>query len=238
MRVNSVKQYYDMIAPFYDDYIQDIQSHSEVSDIVSMIRSVAQPPCEVLDVGCGSGRISIMLQELGYRAVGLDISPRMIQSARNNGLDEVHVADFLNSSELCHLKNRFDLLISIRMGHSYVHDPLDSTRIAENCAMVLRDGGAIIWDTPNLEHWGPEKVLECSPKYSQLQETIELVCFPHSATEISSVFCNCGFKIKRIYSSFKGDLAYVPGQRVIINAYKPNRLRNRESSDRIADTPL
>lgn len=41
-----------------------------------------EPPADLLDVGCGTGSLSVLLAELGYRVVGVDVSRKMIQRAR------------------------------------------------------------------------------------------------------------------------------------------------------------
>ena len=40
------------------------------------------PPAAVLDIGCGTGSLSILLAELGHRVTGLDLSPAMLAHAR------------------------------------------------------------------------------------------------------------------------------------------------------------
>ena len=41
------------------------------------------PPCDVIDVGTGTGVIAIALAELGYRVVGIDLSEGMLAKARD-----------------------------------------------------------------------------------------------------------------------------------------------------------
>ncbi|WP_354637636.1 class I SAM-dependent methyltransferase [Kitasatospora camelliae] len=39
-------------------------------------------PAEVLDAGCGTGSLSLLLAEAGHRVTGVDLAPRMVDRAR------------------------------------------------------------------------------------------------------------------------------------------------------------
>lgn len=39
------------------------------------------PPCDVVDLGCGTGTLSVLLAEAGHRVRGLDSSPAMVERA-------------------------------------------------------------------------------------------------------------------------------------------------------------
>src|SRR5919202_2740933 len=66
---------------------------------------------EVLDAGCGEGFLSRMLAARGARVTGLDLSPRLIQLARDKdpqGTIDYRVADL--SRPLPEFEGRFDLI--------------------------------------------------------------------------------------------------------------------------------
>jgi len=69
------------------------------SDLVGLLFRFARPGRDVpngrpfaVDVGCGAGRHVRLLNEMGYRAVGIDIDPEMCAAARHNGVDVLQVA--------------------------------------------------------------------------------------------------------------------------------------------------
>ncbi len=46
------------------------------------LRSWIPSSCDVLDLGCGTGSLSLLLAEEGHRPVGVDLSPLMVGQAR------------------------------------------------------------------------------------------------------------------------------------------------------------
>jgi ubiquinone/menaquinone biosynthesis C-methylase UbiE len=76
-----VKEYYDLRAPYYDDWwhaaAQDRPGWQEELD--AALRVIATlPPARTLDVACGTG---FLTQHLPGEVVGLDQSPRMLVEA-------------------------------------------------------------------------------------------------------------------------------------------------------------
>jgi 2-polyprenyl-3-methyl-5-hydroxy-6-metoxy-1,4-benzoquinol methylase len=49
---------------------------------------------EILDIGCGTGSLSILLAELGHRVTGVDLSPAMIEQAEAKAKKEQQAIQF------------------------------------------------------------------------------------------------------------------------------------------------
>lgn len=46
-------------------------------------------PVDVLDIGCGTGSLSLLLAEAGHRVTGVDLAPRMVERARGSWLRSI-----------------------------------------------------------------------------------------------------------------------------------------------------
>jgi len=73
------KALYDsFIADYYDSSPMVVQRTQDVAFYSSAARKYGDP---VLELGCGTGRITMAIAEAGYRIVGLDISEKMLERA-------------------------------------------------------------------------------------------------------------------------------------------------------------
>jgi SAM-dependent methyltransferase len=74
---------YDDLAPFYDNGVRDRFSELIAARLERALRAEgAPPPSNLLDLGCGTGRVSLGLARAGYAITGLDSSERMLDIAR------------------------------------------------------------------------------------------------------------------------------------------------------------
>jgi ADP-ribose pyrophosphatase YjhB (NUDIX family)/2-polyprenyl-3-methyl-5-hydroxy-6-metoxy-1,4-benzoquinol methylase len=80
---------YDAIAQNFADRWFDFRLHEQIARFVDHLRSGAR----VLDLGCGPGRDVAHLQELGFHAVGVDLSAGMLAEGRRRGVGPLVRAD-------------------------------------------------------------------------------------------------------------------------------------------------
>ena len=52
------------------------------------------PPAKILDIGCGTGSLSLVLVKLGHQVTGIDLSPKMIAQAKMKAADVGLAIDF------------------------------------------------------------------------------------------------------------------------------------------------
>jgi SAM-dependent methyltransferase len=118
--------------------------------IAADVAAAAPPGARVLEVGCGPGRLSILLAgRRGLQVTGLDLDPAMIQLAQakadRSGSGGQRRPSFLvgDVASLAFPDRSFDLVLSTLSMHHWA-DP--AAGLAE-VARVLRPGGrALLWD--------------------------------------------------------------------------------------------
>jgi len=140
----------------WNDFADRVAPHIYDFYITTEVGQVKQP---VLDLCCGTGRLSRFLLERDFRVVGVDLSEYMIAYARQNNLEYViaEQADFLQGDAAnFRLDEKFGLVVSTY--DALNHLPSDEAlRSCFQCVFdVLQDDGYFIFDLnthAGLRHW-------------------------------------------------------------------------------------
>ncbi len=106
----------------------------------------------ILDLNCGIGRHAIHLAKLGYHVVGVDISPGLVERARE--LAEEHVVTELTEFLVGDVREvagalsgrRFDGVISMFTSLGYYDEETDIS-VLRQCRELTRQGGLIVLET-------------------------------------------------------------------------------------------
>jgi 2-polyprenyl-3-methyl-5-hydroxy-6-metoxy-1,4-benzoquinol methylase len=100
---------------------------------------------EILDLGCGDGRLIYSLQKLGYSNVsGVDISQSQLALASqvSSALHNQDVMSFLQQT-----LRRFDLIVAIDVIEHL--EKIELLQFLAACHITLKPGGRIVFQTPN-----------------------------------------------------------------------------------------
>lgn len=95
------------------------------------------PGLRVLDVGCGTGRWSVRMADMGAQVLGADISARMIEMAEPHPRVEYQVAA---AHELDCPDRYFDVVVSVTV-LQHITDPGELQRALHNLRRMLKDSG-------------------------------------------------------------------------------------------------
>jgi len=113
----------------------------------------------ILDIGCGAGRTTIPLAQMGYRVIGVDLSFNMLEAARQKALQHDLKIDFheMDSSALSFKDQSFDGALFSFNGIDHVPGYNGKLDILCEVFRVLRPGSNLIfsthrlWDTVHLK---------------------------------------------------------------------------------------
>ncbi|MBS3116417.1 methyltransferase domain-containing protein [Candidatus Woesearchaeota archaeon] len=210
-RILAVSDFYDKMSASYDSFMEE--GESTLEDEVNLVLQTFTQPCRILDVGCGTGRIAIPLQDKGYAVTGIDVSHGMTQQAKRKGLRNALQANLegFNHSET------FDGVVSLHVGFSYTNDADKMFKMLQVVYGLLGTSGKVLWDSPNKHFYGEKKVLEWPTENG----IVRTACYGHDAERIREMFMETGFSIQNIWGSYTPLTKYKKeSPRIIIEAVK------------------
>ena len=124
---------YDGIAEWYDGWRPELTP----DELAALMRLLGTGDGRCLDVGCGTGVATAVSTELGWSAVGVDVSAELLAVARERGLEVVEGS----AHALLFEDEAFDAAISV-----WTHTDVGDWRAAvTEVARVLRPGAPFVY---------------------------------------------------------------------------------------------
>lgn len=139
---------YDMLAPFYDSINADLD-YSDWADFIEKIfeRDCASRPELVLDLACGTGRMTLELAHRGYDMTGIDYAPEMLDVARSeaekSGHDVLWLCQDMTEFELY---GTVDAAVCCLDSINHLTDPDDLDACLALLHNYLIPGGVLVFD--------------------------------------------------------------------------------------------
>lgn len=121
-------------AYYYNSFYKDKDYTAEAIIVDEILKRYNAQTSKIINFGCGTGRHDIELERIGYQCTGIDMSPLMIEVARQNAIlngskVEFEVADVRNYET----ERKYDAVISLFHVMSYQNtnkDILDAFKSA------------------------------------------------------------------------------------------------------------
>ena len=167
---------YDLLAPIYDEINEEIDYSAWADFIEKLIKQnyTAGTPELVLDLGCGTGRMTVELAERGYDMTGIDLSVEMLDSAREraaeHGLSDKMLWLCQDMREF-ELYGTVDVTVSCLDCMNHLTSPADLKRCFSLVHNYLIPDGLFIFDIN-----GKEKFEKVYSDRSYVMETEDAVC--------------------------------------------------------------
>ena len=138
---------YKNLASVYDFLMQDIDYEAWADYLVNLIGENNPPGKTILDLGCGTGKISALLAQKGFNIVGVDNSVEMLTEA-DQKLRKLNIKASLYKQDIRNLKipEKVDIVISTFDTLNYLLTEEDLLKTFSNTYEVLNNNGLLIFD--------------------------------------------------------------------------------------------
>ena len=91
---------YEALAAFYDRLTEDVDYLALANHYERQITGGGNKPAIVLDLACGTGRLTRILAKRGYQMIGVDASTEMLAKAGEQGGDILYLHQSLTALDL------------------------------------------------------------------------------------------------------------------------------------------
>ncbi|PTV98383.1 ubiquinone/menaquinone biosynthesis C-methylase UbiE [Halanaerobium saccharolyticum] len=109
----------------------------------------------ILDVGCGAGRTTFNLYEMGYKnIIGLDLTPEMISAAKTINKEKKTEIEFIvgDATDLNFEDNYFDQALFSFNGLMQIPERKNRIKVLKEIKRVLNENGIFIFTTHDREN--------------------------------------------------------------------------------------
>jgi len=141
MAEDSARKIYEWIFPVFT-----ARGRKEfVADLRPLLSPLVEPADQVLDICCGAGPFSFLLEELGTSVTGIDSAPYMIKAARDEASRRKSQATFIESNVLNHdyENDYYDLVVFL--GNTIMDFAFpDFDRLATAMYQTLKSGAYFV----------------------------------------------------------------------------------------------
>lgn len=148
---NFVKKSFEKATKNYSDAIKNIGLWESEKYVINKYFDKDK---SILDVGCGAGRTTFNLYEMGYKnIIGLDLTPEMVSTAKTINKERNTDIEFIvgDATDLKFEDNSFDQAIFSFNGLMQIPERKNRIKALKEIKRVLRENGIFIFTTHDRE---------------------------------------------------------------------------------------
>jgi ubiquinone/menaquinone biosynthesis C-methylase UbiE len=139
---------YEKFAYFYSKGSYPQYSEKMAELLPSVLERFGVKPQTILDLACGEGSFAVAMAKKGVQVTGIDISPHMLQFAKEHAKKENVTVEFLlQDMRSLPFEERFDLVTCWYDSLNYLLELEDLEKTFAGVYRVLKRSGLFIFDT-------------------------------------------------------------------------------------------
>lgn len=138
---------YNSFAYVYDTFMEGTPYEKWAGNIEYLFTRFGIKPDLILELGCGTGNITIPLAKRGYEMIGIDFSVDMLNIAREKAfLNKLDILLLNQDMREFELYGTVDACISLCDSMNYIINPEDFVKVLKLVKNYLNPGGYFIFD--------------------------------------------------------------------------------------------
>jgi SAM-dependent methyltransferase len=139
---------YNQLAAVYDRFmLEDVDYPAYAAWISQMMNARRTNIEDILEVGCGTGSMTLALHKLGFQLTGMDLSEEMLVEADSKAFESGATIRWVHGDIIdMVLQPRFDAVISTMDTFNYILEEAELLQAMTNIHQALKPGGVFIFD--------------------------------------------------------------------------------------------
>ena len=149
-------------SPYYHILYKNRDDREATQFIEKLIAYISpRNDAKILDLACGRGRHSLVLNQLGYDVVGVDLAPSSIDFAKQSiqrieGKSKATINFDVHDMREIYRPKHFDLVFNLFTSFGYFNDNNDNLRVLNSVASSLKSYGIFVLDFMNCNKVGKD----------------------------------------------------------------------------------
>ena len=135
----------------YYHILYNKRDHNEAELFVNNLLKILSPNKEAyfLDLCCGKGRHSILLNKMGYKVDGMDLSKNSIEQALREKRNNLNF--FVRDMRQINEHSKYDYILNLFTSFGYFNDTKDNHLVINGVTKALKKDGLFVIDFLNIK---------------------------------------------------------------------------------------
>lgn len=134
-------------AAVYDNFMEEVDYPQWIQHLEDTLKRLRKQPKTIVDLGCGTGNVTIPLARKGYEVLGVDLSCDMLAEAQHKAAKEnLSIPFFCQDMVELALPRKVDAIISLCDSLNYLIEDGELRVAFEHVAASLVEGGLFLFD--------------------------------------------------------------------------------------------